>query len=109
MAQSRRKGRRYEQELTARFREAMPGADVRRGLQSRDGTDAADVECPLLWVEAKRGVKPNVRAALKQACDSAPPDRIPVAVVRDDRAEAFVALRLDDFLRIVGEWWEAKG
>ena len=105
-AMERRKGRAYEQELARRFREVMPGADVRRGLQGRDGADAADVETPCFWIEAKRGRKPNVRAALKQAAEAAPRGRVPVAVIRDDRAEAFVAMSLEDFLDFVGEWWE---
>ena len=102
---SRRKGARFERELVWRFREVMPGAEVRRGLQSRGG-EVADVDCPVFWIEAKRGRKPNVRAALKQAEASAPKGRIPVAVIRDDRAAAFVALSLEDFLELVHEWWE---
>lgn len=102
---SRRKGAQYERELVHRFREAMPGADVKRGFQYRAGEEAADVDCPVFWVESKRGKKPNVRAALKQASDAAPKGRIPLAVIRDDRAEAFVALSLDDFLEFVAQWW----
>jgi hypothetical protein len=83
----------------------MPGAEVRRGLQCR-GEEVADVDCPVFWVEAKRGKKPNVRAALCQAMNAAPKGRIPLAVIRDDRAEAFVVLSLDDFLDLVSEWWE---
>ena len=106
-ALSRRKGAAYERELVHRFREVMPGADVKRGLQDRDGHEAADVECPAFWIEAKRGKKPNVRAALKQATGCAPKGRTPVAVIRDDRTEAFVAMSLEDFLAFVEEWWKA--
>ena len=106
-ARSRTKGANYERELVHRFREAMPGADVRRGLQCR-GEETADVDCPVLWVEAKRGKKPSVRAALKQATAAAPRGRIPLAIIRDDRAEAFVALSLEDFLDFVGEWWAGR-
>ena len=107
-ALSRSKGRRYEQELARLFREAMPGAEVRRGLQCRGGGEVPDVDCPVFWPEAKRGRKPNVRAALRQATDAAPKGRVPVAVIRDDRAEAFVALSLDDFLELVREWWGGR-
>lgn len=103
---SRNKGRRFEQELVRLFREAMPGADVKRGLQSRSGQEVADVECPVFWIESKRGRKPNVRAALKQAESSAPKGRIPVAVIRDDRSDPFVVLLLDDFLELISGWWE---
>lgn len=105
-AMSRRKGRRFEQELVRRFVEVMPGADIKRGLQCRSGDEVPDIDCPVFWPELKRGRKPNVRAALKQACDAAPKGRIPLAVIRDDRAEAFVALSLDDFLDLVSEWWK---
>ena len=104
-ALSRRKGRRYEQELVHLFREAMSGAEVRRGLQSRGGEEVPDVDCPVFWLEAKRGKKPNVRAALRQAQAAAPQGRIPLAVIRDDRAEAFVALSLEDFLEFICQWW----
>lgn len=103
---SRRKGHNFERELVHMFREAMPGAEVKRGFQTRDGGEAADVECPHFWVEAKRGKKPNVRGALKQANEAAPKGRVPVAVIRDDRAQAFVAISLEDFLDFVNEWWE---
>ena len=105
---SRRKGLEAERELVWRFREVMPGATVRRGLQARSGEEVPDVDCPVFWPELKRGKKPNVRAALRQAQDAAPEGRIPLAVIRDDRAKAFVALSLDDFLEFVREWWEAR-
>ena len=107
-ARSRRKGASYERELVHRFREVMPGAEVRRGLQSRSGDEVADVEVPVFWVEAKRGKQPNMRAALRQAQAAAPKGRVPIAVVRDDRAEATVTLTLDDFLEFVREWWEGR-
>jgi hypothetical protein len=103
---SRRKGANYERELVHRFREVMPGAAIRRGLQSRSGGEVPDVECPVFWIEAKRGKKPNVRAALEQAITAAPEGNVPVAVIRDDKSEAFVALRLDDFLDFIQEWWQ---
>ena len=104
-ATSRRKGARFERAMVHRFREAMPGAEVKRGLQCR-GEEVADVECPVFWVEAKRGKKPNIRAALRQAAQAAPKGRTPITVVRDDRAEAMVTLLLDDFLALVSAWWE---
>ena len=105
---SRRKGADYERALVHRFREVMPGAEIRRGLQSRSGEEVADVEVPVFWPELKRGKQPNIRAALRQAQAAAPKGRIPIAVVRDDRAEATVTLTLDDFLEFVREWWEGR-
>ena len=105
---ARRKGHDYERLLARKFREVMPGADIRRGLQFRGGHEAPDVECPVFWIESKRGKKPNIRAALKQASAGGPKGRIPIAIVRDDRAEATVTFYLDDFLDFVQEWWEAS-
>jgi len=81
---------------------------VRRGLQSRGGEEVADLECPVFWPELKRGKKPNIRGALQQAIEAAPKGRIPIAVIRDDRAEEIVTLLLNDFLDLVSEWWELK-
>lgn len=107
-SRSRRKGAAFERELVQRFRDVMPDADVRRGLQYRTGEEAPDVDCPVFWPEAKRGKLPNVRAALRQSTDAAPPGRIPIAIIRDDHAEPFVALGLDDFLELVREWWARR-
>lgn len=106
-AGNRRKGHDFERALVHRFREVMPGAEINRGVQSREGNEAADVECPVFWVEAKRGKQPNPRAALRQATEAAPHGRVPLAVIRDDRAKPFVALSLDDFLEFVAEWWSS--
>lgn len=104
-ATSRRKGARFERAMVHRFREAMPDAEVKRGLQSRSGEEVADLDCPVFWPELKRGKKPNIRGALKQAIEAAPKGRIPIAVIRDDRAEEIVTLLLDDFLELIAEWW----
>ncbi len=105
---SRRKGHDYERELVKRFRAVMPGATVRRGLQARGGEEVPDVECPVFWIEAKRGKKPNIRGALRQADQACLHGRVPIAIVKDDRARATVTIYLDDFLDIVEEWWERR-
>lgn len=108
-ARSRRKGQAAERELVHKFRAVMPGADVRRGLQSRGGgAEVPDVDCPVFHIESKHGKQPNVRAALAQAVRDARKDKIAVAVIRDDRKEPFVALQLEDFLEFVREWWERR-
>jgi hypothetical protein len=110
-ARSRRKGATNERRLAKLFAEAMPSADVHRGLQyqnrfSRD--KVPDVECPVFWVEAKVGKKPNPRAALAQARADVCKGKIPIAVIRDDGVpdEEFVCIGLADFLDFVREWWE---
>lgn len=103
---SRTKGHDFERKIARRLREVMPGADIRRGLQSRSGGDAADVVCPYFHVECKKGPKPGVRAALAQAARDARPGQAPIAVIGDDRKEPFVVIGLEDFLNFVKEWWE---
>jgi hypothetical protein len=107
-AHSRRKGAAFERELVRRFREVMPDADIRRGLQYRTGEEASDVEVPCFWVEAKHHHRTNVRAAMRQAIDACPPGRWPIAVCKDDRAAPLVTMQLDDFLELVREWWERR-
>lgn len=102
----RRKGHNFERAMAQRFKAAMPWCEdqIKRGLQSRDGSDAPDVDVPGFWVECKVGIKPNPRAALKQAVEAASgaqDGRAPVAVVKDDRMAPFVVLGLDDFLSLV--------
>jgi hypothetical protein len=109
-ARSRRKGANAERELAKRFAEAMPGADCKRGIgQARRGSEVADCEVPRFWVESKHGKRPNPRAALAQAieaCEANGNGKTPIAVIRDDRKEPFVCMRLEDFLAFVGEWWQ---
>lgn len=107
-ARSRRKGAAFERELVRRFREIMPDAGVRRGLQYRAGQEASDVEVPCFWVEAKHHHRTNVRAAMRQAIDACPPGRWPIAVCKDDHATPLVTMQLEDFLELVGEWWEKR-
>jgi hypothetical protein len=104
-ASSRRKGHNWEREIANRFREAMPGERIKRGWQARDGADAPDVVVPFFHVECKVGACPNAEAALVQAeAACTDPTLWPVAIVKRDRREPYVALRLDDFLELVSAW-----
>lgn len=107
-ASQRRKGHDFERWVANRFKAALPGAEqhIKRGLQGRDGSDAPDVLCPCFWIECKRGKQPNIRAALQQVLEDCGPGVWPVAVIKDDARQPFVALHLDDFLELVKEWWE---
>ncbi len=108
---SRQKGAANERRLAKKFADAMPGHNVRRGLQYQNrfgGEKVPDVECPIFWVEAKVGKRPNPRAAMKQAREDAIKGKIPIAVIRDDGApnDEFVCIGLTDFLDIIEEWFE---
>ncbi len=107
-AHSRRKGADFEREMVHRFREAMPGAEVRRGLQYRSGDETADVEVPCFWPELKRHRRTNIREAMRQAISTCPPGRWPIAICKDDNAAPLVTMQLEDFLELVREWWEGK-
>lgn len=108
MINVRQKGHAFERELVSRFREVMPGAEVKRGLQSREGAEVADVDCPVFWIEAKRGRKPNPRAALEQATrDAADSAKYPVAIIRDDRKAPFVTMSMEHFLELVRVYWRS--
>jgi len=107
-AMSRRKGAAFERALVHRFREVMPEAEVKRGLQYRSGEEAPDVEVPCFFVEAKHHHRTNIRAAMRQAIAAAPPGRWPVAVCKDDHADPLVTMQLEDFLELVAEWWRRR-
>lgn len=102
---SRIKGAAWEREVVSKLRYCMPDADIKRGLQYRTGEEAPDVDMPVFWPECKHHKRVNVRAALKQAVETAPKGRIPVAVCKDDRQPPIALLLLDDFLDLVREWW----
>jgi hypothetical protein len=100
-ASQRRKGHNYEREIARVFREIYPGA--RRGLQYRDGSEAADVEGTPFHIECKRGKAISVFAALKQAEAAASRGMVPIVVAKRDRERDVVMLSLEDFLELIRE------
>jgi len=105
---SRNKGASFERALVHRFREVMPDAEVRRGLQYRSGEEAADVEVPCFFIEAKHHKKTNIRAAMRQAIGACPKGRWPLAITKDNHAEPLVTIGLEDFLELLREWWARR-
>lgn len=91
----RMKGKRVERAVAELIRRVFP--DAKRGWQSRSGKDACDIDGTPYWIEVKGGKCPNPRAALKQAIADTD-GRTPVVIVKDDRCEPFVVMRLDDWL-----------
>jgi len=105
----REKGKRGERRVATGYRDAMPGADVKRGWQARTGKDAPDVDAGgIFWVESKFGKQPSPRAALLQAEADAAKGAIPVAHIKDDGKPAFVVLSESDWLDMVREWWRNR-
>lgn len=50
----------------------------------------------------------NLRAAFRQAVETTPKGRWPLAVCKDDREPAVVCMQLEDFLEMTTEWWEGR-
>jgi nucleotide-binding universal stress UspA family protein len=90
---SRTKGKVFEREVAADLR-AIYGAQVKRGWQAREGTDAPDVENVPYWVECKHHQRVNVRAAVKQARDDVKKSKreLPILVVVKDNGQSPLAV-----------------
>lgn len=107
-AMQRRKGATFERELARYLTEN--GVEARRGIgQARSASEVPDVEVDGYWIEAKRQIKPNIRAALEQADKAAAEAHpvggiVPVAVCRsngDSMQRSTVTLYLDDWIELV--------
>lgn len=108
MVDSRRKGHDFERDIVRQVREAMPGAEVERGLQYRDGEGVADCRMPVFHLECKVGKQQSPRAALAQATRDAERGKVPLAVVKDDRKEPFIVMGWPDFVEFLREWWARR-
>lgn len=106
----RTKGAVWEREVARRFAEALPNSGAKRGLgQARSASEVADVDVPCFWVEAKHHKLVRPGAALDQAVEASEGStKWPVAIIKQNRREPFVCMRLDDFLDLAGEWWERR-
>lgn len=98
-ARSQRKGASGEREFAQLVSEALGVQAQRYGyMQRRGGHVRPDIDWPEspFWVECKRAVKVNYRAALEQA-QAACGERIPVVLGRDDDGEPCVLMRFADW------------
>lgn len=94
---SRTKGARGEREVVELLRAIY--ATVKRGLtQTRGGPDASDVEGSPYWIEVKIGQRPNILAAMEQACADTD-GRPPVVFTRRDGETWLVTMRAEDWVR----------
>jgi hypothetical protein len=99
----RTKGATFER-WVVRFLRGFDRWEPRRILQSQGGQVAgSDVHWGPYAIECKVGKLPNPRAALKQAEGDAQADQVPMAVIKDDRCEPFVVMRLADWVECLGE------
>ena len=98
---SKRKGKVWERAVATMLRKLWPA--VKRGWQSRAGTEQCDVEGTPFWIEAKVGKQVNLRAALRQAVADTD-GRPPIVVAKDDREEPVVVMRLSDWVALMEDW-----
>lgn len=74
--------------------------EARRGQQTRNGSDAPDIEGTEYWVECKVGKAPNIRKAVEQAQEAT--DGRPVLVLtKKDYCDSLVTM-------VFGDWLEEK-
>ncbi len=107
---ARMKGASFEREL-AKYISEKTGLEAKRGLgQARvGGSEIADVEVEYIHVEAKRQIKCNIKAAMRQAIeDCALKNKLPAAITKDDRDQALVTMRLDDWIELFKAYIEVK-
>lgn len=109
-ASQRRKGASWERDLANRWREKLY-PDARRGIgQARSGGEVCDVESTPWWCELKVGQRPDILGAMRQAV-KATDGRPPLVVVKRDREEPLVCMRLEDFEKLIlaqREGWESQ-
>ena len=99
---SREKGRRGETELAHVLKEY--GYDTRRGQQYCGANGDADVVgIPGLHIECKRVERLNIYDAIAQSARDADVDDLPVVMHRKNNCEWLVTLKLDDFMKILGD------
>lgn len=105
-AYQRRKGHNFERKV-ARELSALTGLDFRRGQQSRDGADAADVVDPTntFWIETKIGKAPPPLAALRQAEEAVGMEAdIPVAIIQNDRDQPYVVMSYENWKEMLSTY-----
>lgn len=87
---NRRKGHDFERDVAKRHRDCgFVGA--KRGLQTREGGEAPDVDGTPYWIECKAGARPNIVGAYQQAV--AATDGRPVVIwTKQDRKETLVTV-----------------
>lgn len=107
---ARQKGAQFERDIANYFTEHT-GIEFKRGLaQTRGGgAEVADVTATIplpkpLHFELKRQQRCNIKAAYAQAKKDAPSEAMCIAITKEDRAETFVTMRLEDWLSFFQAW-----
>lgn len=102
---ARIKGATFERTLAKMLTEAT-GSNFQRGLGQtrRGGAEVSDVYSeahPEFHFEAKKQVKCNIKAAMRQAlADIEKTDKMPIVVTKDDRSDTLVTMRYEDWIKL---------
>lgn len=109
---ARAKGFAFEREIAKEFSDAT-GLDFKRGLgQTRGGgNEVPDVLPPegelrkLIHIECKRQKRCSIKGAMEQALnDIGKESNIPIVITKDDRKDALVTMKLEDWMPIFSQW-----
>ena len=106
MINSRTKGHDFERGR-ARFYAEIFG-EAKRGLQSRDGSEAPDVICPALpdfWIECKRYKQIGVYPWWRQAKRAGGEGLVPILHIREDKGEPLVIVSEEHWKGILQSLW----
>ncbi len=104
-----RKGTEFERAIRRALAAVFGDHRVQRGVRRVRGRATPDVVAPGFLVECKAGRRTSLRVALRQAVRQAEGLRgLPVAVCKNDRDHATVAMRFEDFVSLVRDWHELK-
>lgn len=101
---SRRKGAEGERSLAKKLKEY--GYDCRRTVQycGKSGEAADIIGLPGIHIECKRVERLNLEDAMAQSKRDAREGEIPTVMHRKNNCEWLVTMRLEDFMRMYGEF-----
>ena len=104
MINSRDKGARYERHIAKVLRDY--GYEAERGCQHAGGRDSPDVKSNMkgVHIETKKVEHLNIWSALEQSARDAGDDEIPIVIFARNRTPDYVALTLDDFMKLFKAW-----
>jgi len=100
---SRDKGAEFERRTANTLKSVF--AESRRGVgQTHSGSNSADVEGTHFWVECKKGARPNIQGAFKQA-QKAKDERPVLVVSMKDRDQPLYTLDEPTFLALITKYF----
>ena len=100
---SRDKGAAFERRTASILKQVFP--EARRGVgQTQSASNGADVEGTAFWVECKKGQRPNIQGAFKQAL-AAKDDRPILVVSMKDRDQPLYTIDEATFLALISKYF----